>query len=55
MSQSFYKKYNKKSGLYEIVNSKTGQVYVGSTTDLYERKIAHFADLNKGTHHNSYL
>lgn len=41
--------------VYRIVNFATGHVYVGRTHDAYERRIAHFAQLKRGIHHNQYL
>lgn len=42
-------------GIYAIRNIINGKRYVGSTGKLNERWGQHRADLNKGTHFNSYL
>lgn len=42
----------KAAGVYRIVNSRTGQFYVGSSQDLRNRLRKHAADLGKGAHHS---
>jgi group I intron endonuclease len=42
-------------GIYKITNVETGQVYVGSSKNIYQRLGEHLAMLNKGTHHSSKL
>ncbi len=42
-------------GIYQIVNTITGDCYVGSAVDLQIRKAKHLRDLRKGTHHSRYL
>ena len=44
-----------KSGIYKIVNTKNGKFYLGSSKNLPQRKKKHKYELNKGTHHSSYL
>ena len=39
-----------KSGIYRIVNLKTGRMYIGSAQDLKERKINHFSMLRNNKH-----
>lgn len=43
------------SGIYAILNSENGKVYIGSSTSLNNRRNSHFRSLEKGTHSNSYL
>ena len=42
-------------GIYQILCTPTGKVYVGSATDLRNRWKAHIDKLCKGRHHNKYL
>lgn len=44
-----------KSGIYRIVNLKTGRMYIGSTKDLDERKINHFSMLKNNKHSSMVL
>ncbi len=39
-----------KSGIYRIVNLKTGRMYIGSAVDLNERKVNHFSMLRCNKH-----
>lgn len=41
--------------IYQIRNIITGQRYIGSTTNLDQRKDRHFTDLHNNKHHNIYL
>lgn len=43
------------SGIYEIRNLKTQDFYIGSSSDLKNRKRHHFQYLNRGSHHNAHL
>lgn len=43
------------SGVYVITNRVTGMEYVGSTNDLYRRKIEHLSDMRLGKHPNRKL
>lgn len=43
------------SGIYQIVNSINGKVYVGSTIQLAVRWASHRTELCKGTHRNEHL
>lgn len=43
------------SGIYEIVNIKNGNKYVGSSKDIYGRWVRHKRSLNIGKHHNHHL
>lgn len=43
------------SGIYTITNSVTGDVYVGSSSNIQSRWSHHLSDLRKGTHHSSRL
>lgn len=45
----------KTSGVYAIVNSLNGHKYIGSSTNIYARLMAHRWHLRKNTHHSSYL
>ena len=42
-------------GIYQIVNTKNGNVYIGSSNDLNRRKSQHFHCLKNGTHTNPKL
>ena len=44
-----------KSGIYKIINIRNGKFYLGSSKNLSQRKKKHIYELNKGTHHSSYL
>lgn len=44
-----------RSGVYAIVNTKNGNHYVGQSTDMAKRRIAHLKDLQSGKHCNPYL
>lgn len=57
MGESFFfgESMRKKSGIYRIVNSENGKMYIGSAVDLSGRKRSHFSTLRKGEHHNMHL
>jgi len=42
-------------GVYQIRNIVTGDFYIGSSADLNDRRRKHFADLKRGSHHNTHL
>ena len=42
----------KRSGIYKITNTRTGESYIGQSVDVHKRKNQHRQELNKGTHHN---
>lgn len=42
-------------GIYSIVNTVDGSMYIGSASFLSERKSRHITDLQKGTHKNPHL
>lgn len=42
-------------GIYKIVNLKTNEFYIGSTTHFDYRLVSHFRDLRKCKHSNMYL
>lgn len=44
-----------KSGIYMILNTKNGKMYIGSTNNFKARKKDHFERLKSGTHGNRYL
>lgn len=41
--------------IYRIVNFQTGEIYVGQTCDLTQRRQQHFAALRRGDHRNQHL
>jgi group I intron endonuclease len=43
------------SGIYEILNLKNGERYIGSAVDLRHRRSQHWGTLRKGIHRNSHL
>jgi group I intron endonuclease len=43
------------SGIYVIVNTKNGKVYVGQAVDFKGRKNEHWRSLNNNTHKNRHL
>jgi group I intron endonuclease len=45
----------KKSGIYSIINTVNGKIYIGKTINLYHRKYQHFALLNSHRHTNEHL
>lgn len=42
-------------GIYCLINTITGKMYIGSTISLVRRKRSHFKDLEKGNHYNIIL
>lgn len=42
-------------GIYKIVNTINGRLYVGSSISFNDRFASHIRELNKGTHKNRYL
>lgn len=44
-----------KSGIYKIVNAKTGKVYIGSAVDFTKRFRTHLSTLRSNTHRNDKL
>lgn len=44
-----------KSGIYQILNTVNGKIYIGSTTNLRARKSGHFTALSRGRHENPRL
>jgi group I intron endonuclease len=45
----------KRSGVYQIRNTKNGKQYVGSSKDITRRFSEHRCELRKGKHHNKHL
>jgi group I intron endonuclease len=45
----------KKSGIYKILNTQTGEYYIGSSVNLYSRIFQHYNKLRKKTHGNNRL
>ena len=45
----------KESGVYKIINTINGKIYVGSTIDFNYRKTLHFSQLRNGKHYNDHL
>lgn len=45
----------KTSGIYQIRNLVNGKVYIGSSNNLYRRKIQHLNNLRKNRHINKHL
>lgn len=43
------------SGIYQIQNLITKDLYIGSTVDFNRRKVDHFSHLRKNKHHSQYL
>jgi group I intron endonuclease len=43
------------SGVYSIINTKTGQVYIGSSQNVRKRWTSHRHQLRKGSHENARL
>lgn len=48
-------KYNKVSGIYKITSTKSGNFYIGSSKNLYQRLHKHRCLLKKGCHENLIL
>ena len=40
-------------GIYKITNNRSGEVYIGQSTDIESRKNTHFKELEQRKHHNS--
>lgn len=45
----------KQSGIYCILNTKTGKKYIGSSNNILQRIRTHYSELNNNKHDNSYL
>lgn len=45
----------RRPGIYSIVNSASGKIYVGSAINIRQRLICHRTDLKRQSHCNSYL
>ena len=43
------------SGIYKIVNTKNGKMYIGSSIDLDRRRVEHLRSLRKNVHHSGHL
>lgn len=43
------------TGIYCMINTLTGEFYIGSAADLHDRQIEHVRDLHKGKHNNHRL
>ena len=43
------------SGVYVITNVVNGKQYIGSSSNINERRRCHFLSLSNGNHHNSHL
>lgn len=48
-------KYTASPGIYIILNTKNGKIYIGQAEDIHVRQIEHKRELNKNTHHNAHL
>jgi group I intron endonuclease len=46
---------NKFSGIYGIVETSSGRIYVGSSADVVNRLIMHRSSLRRDCHHNKFL
>ena len=44
-----------KSGVYEILNTTNGKRYIGSATNLRQRKRQHWSELRRNCHRNKHL
>lgn len=42
-------------GIYKIVNTITGKIYIGLSKDIYSRWERHKAELRRGSHYNGHL
>lgn len=49
------KEYQKKAGIYKIINRINQKIYIGSSCDLYRRCRKHACDLKRNKHSNSHL
>lgn len=45
----------KESGVYRILCIENGNMYIGSSSDLYTREKSHFSQLRRGAHHCEHL
>jgi len=50
-----YDGHSNKSGVYKIINTKNGRIYIGSAKRFKERASEHLRLLRKGTSHNKFL
>lgn len=55
MKYKFLDNITKQSGIYKILNIKTGVFYIGSAVNLNRRGISHFRQLNQKKHHSQKL
>jgi len=45
----------RQSGIYMIINLANNKFYIGSSNDIYNRKLAHIRNLKKNKHDNTHL
>lgn len=48
-------KYTPSPGIYIILNTKNGKIYIGQAEDIHARQVEHKRDLKKNRHHNQHL
>ena len=53
--KAHYEGNSKKPGIYKIVNTANGRIYIGSTKSFIQRIRQHLKSLKDGTHHNKFL
>jgi group I intron endonuclease len=53
--QTIYGTHANQSGIYRIINTKNGRIYIGSTRRFKGRARSHRADLEASRHKNTYL
>lgn len=53
--QTIYGTHANQSGIYRIINTKNGRIYIGSTRRFKGRAKSHRADLEANRHKNTYL
>lgn len=53
--EKYFDNYKGMGGIYKIINTNTGKIYIGSAVDLRRRLYAHLKSLRRNSHDNTYL
>jgi len=53
--KTIYYGQSKKPGIYKIINTTNGRIYIGSAKEFKRRFAGHLRSLRKETHHNKFL
>ena len=53
--KTYYNEHSNQPGVYKIINTSNGRIYIGSAKEFKDRYRDHIKSLQKGTHHNKFL